>query len=97
MNIKESAENYEIKETKNICELEKVSIDLDIREEIVNEGTPEEFSLNIVTIENKDYRIPNSVLKQLKVLLEDNKELKFFKVKKTGEGMKTSYQTIPLN
>ena len=46
--------------------------------------------------EEEEYRVPKSVLKQLKEQLEVNPKLKFFKVNKTGEGMKTSYTVIPL-
>ena len=50
-----------------------------------------------VAIINKErYRVPNSVLKQLKVLLEDNSNMKKFKVKKTGQGLNTDYTVIPL-
>ena len=95
-NIKQMAKDYESPETKNIAELDKVSTDLEVKVRVVNEGTPEEFSVNETVVDDETYRVPNSVLKQLKVILEDNPKLAFFKVKKTGEGMKTTYQVIPL-
>jgi len=95
--LKDMAKNYESPETKNIAELDEVSTDLDVEVKVVNEGTPEEFSVNETIINEEAYRVPNSVLKQLKAILEDNPKLTKFKVKKTGEGLKTSYQVIPLN
>ena len=94
--LKDMAKNYESPETKNIAELDEVSTDLEVEVKTVNEGTPEEFSVNETIIEDVAYRVPNSVLKQLKAILEDNPKLTKFKVKKTGEGLKTSYQVIPL-
>jgi len=46
-------------------------------------------------VDDEEYRVPTSVLKSLKVILEDKPDLKFFKVKKTGEGLKTEYTVIP--
>jgi len=56
----------------------------------------EEVKQKVIVVEGEKYRVPVSVLNNLKVLLEDNKDLKFFKVKKTGEGMDTRYIAIPL-
>ena len=98
MNIKEKAKAYESKETKLISELDKVSIDLDIWEEERTDNDGKPFKVNLTKIDDEEYRVPDSVLKQLKALLEDEatKNMKFFKVKKTGSGMNTSYQTINL-
>jgi hypothetical protein len=51
---------------------------------------------NIADLDGEKYRVPNSVLKQLKVLLEDNPDLKKFKVKKSGVGLNTDYTVIPI-
>ena len=94
--IRESAFNYESLDTKNISELDKVSIDLELREETYKKGTEDEFTVKIATIGEEDYRVPISVLKALKEILTEKPDLEFFKVKKSGEGMKTSYTVIPL-
>lgn len=95
-NIKESAEAYEPKQTKNIAELEVVKVDADIREETFNQGTDNEFTANIATIDGEEYRVPNSVLKSLKAILQQKPDLKAFKVVKTGEGLSTEYTVVPL-
>jgi hypothetical protein len=95
--LKESAEKFESVKTLNVADLDKVPVDvtLKLREGEDNEGNA--FSYHFITIDEKDYRVPASVLEQLKVHLEENPKLKFFKVKKSGEGMKTKYTTIPLS
>lgn len=94
--IKENAENYESPQTKNIVELKKVSVNLEIREETVNQGEENEFTVKKFTVDGEDYRIPDSVLKQLKEHLKENPKLEFFKVNKTGSGLKTEYTVIPI-
>lgn len=94
--IKENAKIYEPKETKVISDLEKVSVNTDMRIEEFVDKEGKTFTANLTTIEGEEYRVPNSVLKQLKVLIEDDENLEFFKVKKSGEGMQSSYTVIPV-
>ncbi|HEY0090185.1 MAG TPA: hypothetical protein VGB37_15160 [Candidatus Lokiarchaeia archaeon] len=95
-NLKEAAKNYE-GSMKNIAELPKVSTELEIedREGVNDEG--KNFAYKVVIVEGQEYRVPDSVLKSLKSILEENPNLKSFKVKRTGTGMGTSYTVIPLN
>lgn len=97
--IKEEAKAYEPKQTKTIDELEKVSVDLVLTEDtydVEEDGKPKSVTQKICNVDGEEYRVPYSVLKDLKVILEDNPELKFFKVKKVGEGLKTNYTVIPV-
>lgn len=94
--LKDAALTYESQSVGNIADLPKVSTSLIVED---REGTNEEgktFSYKTIKVENQDYRVPVSVLKSLKAVLEDNPNLKEFKVKKIGTGMATSYQLIPL-
>lgn len=95
MKLNEKAQAYESPETKNICELETVETDLEISSVKFKEGTPDEFEIDVIEVEGEQYRVPASVLKALKVHLEETPSLKYFKVKKSGEGMKTAYTVIP--
>ena len=81
---------------ENISELPKVSLDAEIKERTGKNDEGAEFSYKYITVEGQDYRIPASVLKSLKAILEDSPSLKYFKVKKTGTGMSTEYTVIPL-
>ena len=69
------------------------SIDTDL---VVFYEEATEFPYKYVEIDNERYKMPVSVLASLKVILEENPNLKKFKVKKTGEGMDTRYTVIPL-
>ena len=96
LSLKDTAIAYEGKSTGNIADLPKVSTELVVED---REGLNEEnkkFSYKVVVIEGQDYRVPASVLKNLKAILEENPNLKNFKVKKTGTGMGTEYTVIPL-
>jgi len=88
---------YESKSVGNIADLPKVTVDLVVEE---REGVNEEgktFQYKVVVIDDQEYRVPASVLKSLRAIFEDNPNLKFFKVKKTGQGMATEYTVIPLS
>ena len=87
----EEAQAYEPKRTQNIADLDSVSVDLDLKEE-----TEVEFPYKFIEVDGQRYRVPTSVLAQLKLLIEDNKDLKSVKVKKMGSGMDTQYVVIPL-
>lgn len=89
--IKEMAQNYSSSQILNVADLEVVDIAVDIFEEAECE-----FPYSYIAIDGKKYRVPKSVLLDLKTLLEDNPELKKFRVKKTGEGMNTNYTVIPI-
>jgi hypothetical protein len=92
----EKADIYEPPTTKNIADLPKISIDWEVSEKVFKEGETDEFKVNVVTVDGEDYRIPNSVLEGVKFQRKENPNLKYFKVRKDGEGMKTKYTVIPL-
>lgn len=90
--LKDTAQAYEAKaKVNNIADLPSVSTDLDVKEEI-----EAEFPYQYVVVDGQKYRIPSSVLINIKAILEENPNLQKFKVKKTGEGMETRYTVIPL-
>lgn len=94
--IKDEAQAYQPKPTtKNISELQSISTDLVIEDDSF-EFEGKEVKQKVVQIGGERYRMPVSVLRDLKVILEDNPNLKSFKVKKTGQAMETRYTVIPL-
>ena len=92
--IKEQAEAYEPTQTKNVADLDKVSTDAKIETRTFKEGTEDEFSIEVISVDGEDYRVPTSVVIQLKAIMEKKPDLKFFSVSKSGEGLKTTYQVI---
>lgn len=101
--IKEYAQDYESKATtKNIADLPEVSTDLELEDdefEFTDKKTnvSKTVKQKVVNVNGESYRVPVSVIQQLKVILEDNPNLKRFKVKKSGSTKDdTRYQVIPL-
>ena len=95
--LRQSATEYVPKETKNISDLKEVWTEMDIQvRQYTKAETGETFKVNVIVVDGEDYRVPNIVLKNIKDLLEETPGMVKFKVKKTGEGMKTSYTVIPL-
>ncbi len=96
-NIKDEAMAYEPPQTKNIADLEVVPTNLEVEEREFTKDDGTTFKIKVAIVDGEDYRVPTSVLKSLKVILEEKQELKFFKVKKTGEGLKTEYTVLTLD
>jgi len=100
--LKEAAQAYEPPQTLNIADLEKVPVDIEITEEEHERKNPKEgeeksFKVNIVMINDKKYRVPNSVLEKMKGILERLPKTKYVSVLKSGTGMNTSYQVLPMD
>lgn len=97
--IKDEAKAYEPKAlTKNISELDKVSVDFEMQDgKGINKDTKEDFTYKYIEINGEEYRIPGIVIGNLKDIMEEKPDLKTFKVKKTGSGFDTKYTVIPLD
>lgn len=95
-NLKEEAKAYKSQSIGNIADLPKVSTLLQVEDREAVDDDDKPYSFKAIVIDEAIYRVPKSVLKSLKAILEDNPNLQFFKVKKTGTGMNTEYTVIPL-
>ena len=95
--IKEIASNYESPTTRNIVELEVVRSDSQIEERTGKDSDGKEFHYNVITVNNFEYRVPNSVLTNLKEILNVTPGLIAFRVTKKGEGLNTKYTVVPLS
>lgn len=100
MKLSEEAKAYESKQTHNIADLEECSVEMELEDDEFetedDKGHPKTVKQKVTKVNGENYRVPNSVLKQLKVFLDDNPNLKKFKVKKSGQGLNTEYTVIPL-
>jgi hypothetical protein len=101
--ISEYVKGYEpATTTKNIADLKEVSTDLELEDdefEFEDKVTHQTKTVKqkVITINGETYRVPTSVIQQLKIILEDNPTVKKFKVKKSGSTKDdTRYQVIPL-
>ena len=97
--IKEAAEKYEPKRMRNIADLEVVRTDVEIEENEQREDSDgKTYTISYLIFEGEEYRVPATVLEQLKKILEEKPGLKAFKVSKTGEGkLGTRYQVLTLD
>jgi len=85
--------------TKNITDLPEVKVDMDLEDdsfEFEKDGETKTVNQKVIVVDDVKYRVPVSVIKQLKIHLEDNPKLQKFKVRSTGSGMDTAYTVIPL-
>ena len=90
--IKDEALAYESKaKVKNISTLQSVEINV-----VVFDEPNADYPYKYIEVDGSRYKMPLSVLNDLKAILEENPNLKKFKVKKQGEGMDTNYTVIPL-
>ncbi len=100
--IGQEAQAYEPpQQTKNIAELEKVSVDLELVDDTYTftnkkTGLEETVDQKVTEVDGVNYKVPLSVLNQIKAQMEANPNMKFFKVKKEGEELNTRYTVIPL-
>ena len=99
--IKDFAKSYEPKATtKNIADLPEVSTDFELEDdsfEFTKDGVIKTVTQKVINVNGTAYRVPTSVIQQIKIILEDNPSLKKFKVKKSGSTKDdTKYQVIPL-
>lgn len=96
MNIKEVSENYVAPITKNVADLDKIPINMDVKEKKAMDADGKEFSYMFIEVDNTEYRMPRTVIKQLQDHLKNNPDLTHFKVERKGTGLQTSYTVIPL-
>lgn len=96
--IRTAAKTYVPKSAKNISELKSVDVDAALMlEQGTNAESGEDYSYNYIEVNGEKYRVPDSVLSNLKAILEKKPTLKTFCVSKTGEGRLTKYSVIPLD
>ena len=97
VSLRDSAKTYEPPKTLNITDLKEISTEIEIKTRKFQKTDGEEFEIEVFEFEGNEYRIPVSVKKQLKEILEEKPDMTKFKVKKSGEGMNTNYTVIPLD
>lgn len=98
VSIREKALKQNVEKTtiKNVAELITLNIDTDIETRIFAEGTEKEFKVDGFEKDGVFYRVPFSVQKQIKVLLEEIPDLQVVKIKKSGAGLDTMYMVTPM-
>lgn len=95
-NLKQTAMDYVPQTTLNIADLEVVSIDIDVKTKNGTKQDGEEYEYDYIEVDGKQYRVPKTVLTELKKHLEKNPNMAKFSVEKTGTGLNTRYTVIPI-
>lgn len=95
--LKEEAQAYTPKQTKNIADLPEVSVDFQLKDGKGTDSDGKEFTYKFVEVNGEEYRIPGKVLGDLKAILAKKPTLKKFSVSRKGTGFNTQYTVIPLD
>ena len=93
--LKETAKEYEPKQTLNIADLDKFSVELELKDGSGKNKDGEEFKYKYSVIDGKEYRVAGSILGGIKAILQKMPDLKYVTVIKQGQGMNTRYNVIP--
>lgn len=94
--LADSAKAYTPKQTLNIADLNEVDIQLALFD---GEGVGEDdkpFQYKFIEVAGVQYRVPGSVLGEIKQILAVAPNTKKIKVVKSGAGMSTRYKVIQL-
>ena len=94
--LREEAQAYEPPQTLNIADLDKIPIDVELKDGNGKNNEGKEFTYKYAVIDGKEYRVAGSIIGGIKALLGKIPDLKFVAVIKQGTGMNTKYQVIPM-
>ena len=99
--LTEFAQAYEpTSKTRNISELKEIPTSSQIIDDefTVDKGKETEkiVKQKVIVIGNEKFRVPFSVIADLKAILEKNPTMQKFSVSKKGTGLQTKYTVIPL-
>jgi hypothetical protein len=89
--IKEEAERYEPKQTLNIADLDRVDLSFPLEPRTGTDKDGKEFDYKVMVANGQEYRVPNTVLEEIKKMLDLKPDLKAVKVEKSGSGLSTRY------
>lgn len=97
--ISEMAALAQEKKVKNISELPSFSTkSLDMETATRQRQDGEEYEVNITVVDGVEYRIPHTVLMQIKTLQENNPKIDYVKVVRKGQGKEgTTYTVVPVD
>lgn len=89
--IKEEALAYEPKQTLNIADLDRVDLSFPLEDRTGTDKEGKDFNYKVMIANGMEYRVPNSVLEEIKKMLDLKPDLKAVRVEKSGSGLATKY------
>lgn len=95
-NLREEAKAYEPQKTLTVAELDGLSLEAPMEDREGNDKKGKHFKYKVAIVAGEEYRVPASVLNDIKTIMTAKPNLKTVKIIKKGEGMGTSYTVVPL-
>lgn len=93
----EGSDGFEPKSMRNITDLEIVKLDVElVMNEERKDSEGKQYIVNYAIVDGQEYRIPSSVLEQIKEIRKQKPDTKAVKVTKSGSGLGTKYNTFAL-
>ncbi len=89
--LKESAQDYVPKRTLNVTDLDRVDLSFDVEDRSGTNSEGKDFQYKVIVVNSQEYRVPATVLEEIKKIIKIKPEAKFVKVSSTGSGLNTSY------
>ena len=89
--LKEQAQSYEQKRTLNIADLDRVDLTWTVEERTGTDKEGKTFNYKVMVVNSQEYRVPNTVLEEIKKMLSLKPDLAFVNVTQTGSGLSTRY------
>ena len=86
---------YEPPQTLNIADLDKIPIDIDLKDGEGKDSDGEVFTYKYAVVNGKQYRVAGSIIGGIKAILHKMPNIKFVTVVKQGQGMNTRYTVLP--
>jgi hypothetical protein len=96
--LSEFAKTYSPETTKNISDLKEVSTNLVLEDREGTDKSGNNFKYKVIVVEGIEYRVPSSVIGNLKAILEKKPSMTKFSVARQGKTKDdTKYTVIPLD
>lgn len=95
--LRQSSTEYIPVKVRNVAELDRCPVDAPIKVRTFEDkdGTP--FNVHVVTVDGYEYRVPDSVRRDLKEIMTVKPNTKWIKVLRSGQGKQTSYTVVSLD
>lgn len=96
--LSEFAKTYEPQTTKNIADLKEVDVNIDLEDREGTDSKGVKFKYKVIVVNGEDYRVPGSVIGNLKAILDKKPSMTKFSVARQGKTKDdTKYTVIPLD
>ena len=93
--LREEAQAYIPPQTLNIADLDKIPIDIEVKDGKGKDKEGAEFTYKYAEINKQEYRIAGSIIGGIKAILTKMPSVGFVSVIRSGSGMNTRYIVVP--